>query len=45
MDPYPGDLDMEGSSSIMLELPKARIRRVQTGCLTCKRRKKKCDEM
>ncbi|KAM0249541.1 hypothetical protein ACHAQJ_009008 [Trichoderma viride] len=26
------------------ELPKARIRRVQTGCLMCKRRKKKCDE-
>lgn len=24
--------------------PKARIRRVQTGCLTCKKRKKKCDE-
>ncbi|PTD02060.1 hypothetical protein FCULG_00012939 [Fusarium culmorum] len=45
MDPYPGDFDIEGSSSIMLELPKARIRRVQTGCLTCKRRKKKCDEI
>ncbi|KAL6696609.1 fungal transcriptional regulatory protein [Trichoderma pleuroticola] len=26
------------------DLPKARIRRVQTGCLMCKRRKKKCDE-
>ncbi|RDA95881.1 hypothetical protein CP533_5180 [Ophiocordyceps camponoti-saundersi (nom. inval.)] len=26
------------------EMPKARIRRVQTGCLMCKRRKKKCDE-
>lgn len=26
------------------ELPKAQIRRVQTGCLLCKRRKKKCDE-
>lgn len=25
-------------------VPKARIRRVQTGCLMCKRRKKKCDE-
>lgn len=24
--------------------PKARIRRVQTGCMTCKQRKKKCDE-
>jgi hypothetical protein len=24
--------------------PKARIRRVHTGCLTCKQRKKKCDE-
>ncbi|OAQ66109.1 fungal transcriptional regulatory protein [Pochonia chlamydosporia 170] len=26
------------------DVPKARIRRVQTGCLMCKRRKKKCDE-
>lgn len=26
------------------DMPKARIRRVQTGCLMCKRRKKKCDE-
>lgn len=25
--------------------PKARIRRVQTGCLMCKQRKKKCDEI
>ncbi|KAG6014351.1 hypothetical protein E4U43_006619 [Claviceps pusilla] len=28
----------------MGDMPKARIRRVQTGCLMCKRRKKKCDE-
>lgn len=34
LDGYPG----------YAELPKARIRRVQTGCLMCKRRKKKCDE-
>ncbi|UNI17600.1 hypothetical protein JDV02_003932 [Purpureocillium takamizusanense] len=27
------------------DVPKARIRRVQTGCLMCKRRKKKCDEI
>ncbi|KAH6975949.1 fungal-specific transcription factor domain-containing protein [Ilyonectria sp. MPI-CAGE-AT-0026] len=27
-----------------LNEPKARIRRVQTGCLMCKKRKKKCDE-
>ncbi|KAG6126445.1 hypothetical protein E4U09_002565 [Claviceps aff. purpurea] len=27
------------------DMPKARIRRVQTGCLMCKRRKKKCDEI
>ncbi|KHN97074.1 uncharacterized protein MAM_05183 [Metarhizium album ARSEF 1941] len=26
------------------DVPKARIKRVQTGCLMCKRRKKKCDE-
>ncbi|PHH62784.1 hypothetical protein CDD81_6676 [Ophiocordyceps australis] len=26
------------------DVPKARIRRVQTGCLPCKKRKKKCDE-
>jgi transcriptional activator protein UGA3 len=26
-------------------MPKARIRRVQTGCLMCKQRKKKCDEI
>ncbi|QUC22869.1 uncharacterized protein UV8b_07110 [Ustilaginoidea virens] len=26
------------------DVPKAKIRRVQTGCLMCKRRKKKCDE-
>ena len=25
--------------------PKPQIRRVQTGCLTCRRRKKKCDEI
>ncbi|GFP54648.1 hypothetical protein ACSS6W_002482 [Trichoderma asperelloides] len=31
-------------SQQMGDLPKARIRRVQTGCLMCKRRKKKCDE-
>lgn len=34
-DGYPGALG---------DMPKARIRRVQTGCLMCKRRKKKCDE-
>lgn len=34
-DGYPGS---------MADMPKARIRRVQTGCLMCKRRKKKCDE-
>ncbi|ODA77600.2 hypothetical protein RJ55_07229 [Drechmeria coniospora] len=28
----------------LVDMPKARIRRVQTGCLMCKRRKKKCDE-
>ncbi|KAI1072917.1 hypothetical protein LB507_008951 [Fusarium sp. FIESC RH6] len=33
-----------GASHVAVPQPKARIRRVQTGCLTCKRRKKKCDE-
>ena len=28
-----------------VDAPKARIRRVQTGCIMCKQRKKKCDEV
>lgn len=34
----------EGYPGAVGDMPKARIRRVQTGCLMCKRRKKKCDE-
>ncbi|PMB72356.1 Transcriptional activator protein UGA3 [Beauveria bassiana] len=34
----------DGYPGAMGDIPKARIRRVQTGCLMCKRRKKKCDE-
>ncbi|OAA57733.1 Fungal transcriptional regulatory protein [Cordyceps fumosorosea ARSEF 2679] len=34
----------EGYPGSLGDMPKARIRRVQTGCLMCKRRKKKCDE-
>lgn len=34
-----------GNGEFFGELPKARIRRVQTGCAMCKRRKKKCDEV
>jgi transcriptional activator protein UGA3 len=45
--PYPPDVSTPGMP-ILLDnggsLPKARIRRVQTGCLMCKQRKKKCDE-
>ncbi|KAK5995466.1 hypothetical protein PT974_03874 [Cladobotryum mycophilum] len=37
--------DSSGSANNQIgDMPKARIRRVQTGCLMCKRRKKKCDE-
>lgn len=35
----------DGAESQNGDVPKARIRRVQTGCLMCKRRKKKCDEI
>lgn len=34
----------DGYMGSLGDMPKARIRRVQTGCLMCKRRKKKCDE-
>ncbi|ATY65855.1 Fungal transcriptional regulatory protein [Cordyceps militaris CM01] len=34
----------DGFPGALGDMPKARIRRVQTGCLMCKRRKKKCDE-
>lgn len=40
----PREPGRDGASSQTFELPKAQIRRVQTGCLLCKRRKKKCDE-
>ncbi|UPL03469.1 hypothetical protein LCI18_014403 [Fusarium solani-melongenae] len=35
---------LDDFDNILLGKPKAKIRRVQTGCLTCKARKKKCDE-
>lgn len=38
------DATSQDSPAVDPLLPKARIRRVQTGCLMCKRRKKKCDE-
>jgi transcriptional activator protein UGA3 len=41
---FSGDFGFDGGDGISLGQPKAKIRRVQTGCLTCKRRKKKCDE-
>ncbi|EXL96021.1 hypothetical protein FOIG_11562 [Fusarium odoratissimum NRRL 54006] len=41
---FSGELGLDGGDGISVGQPKAKIRRVQTGCLTCKRRKKKCDE-
>ncbi|KAL2210961.1 hypothetical protein CC79DRAFT_548503 [Sarocladium strictum] len=46
----PNGLPIIGSEPLLFpdddaQLPKARIRRVQTGCLMCKKRKKKCDEV
>ncbi|KAF4126214.1 Fungal Zn(2)-Cys(6) binuclear cluster domain [Geosmithia morbida] len=40
-----GDNVLPDPSTDDAEAPKARIRRVQTGCLMCKQRKKKCDEV
>ncbi|KLO82501.1 uncharacterized protein LW93_9705 [Fusarium fujikuroi] len=39
-----GEFGLDGRDGVSVGQPKAKIRRVQTGCLTCKRRKKKCDE-